>query len=359
MLWALLIALRGLDLRLLAFVEAPRYPLDATAWGWAIVAALGLWLLLGLARRQLTPATQGRLRAWLGPMLVMGAPLLVFWLRGAARVWALRTCLETALLWFGLGTMWTGPVLRRNGVTTGFLALLSLAELGLHLSEHILAHPFAPAWFRAGLSGAWLLAIFIGLFQLGRGRSSTARLGAWALALPLGIRVAGVGDWTALLGVTVPEGVAPYLLVAWGIAAFVLCTFSFPRRQGQSLALFCGYAGLVTCLVFLLFFFYLHRFGRLQDQFNLVSRNLWGVFLPYPEWHATAYSAAFAVTCVFLVALVLRCVVSPQHRLRGAALALWFCTGIGLDRSEDLVLLWIAVQGLSHVGAQTSATTRT
>lgn len=353
--WLGMLTLRGLDLRL-AFGVAPTAStllpkLDPRLWLAALCLLLFCICAFNAGKRLLPQDKRERVGKWLGPASALLLPLVLFAPGLSSQLGALRLTLESCLLMVGIYTWWShsgqsetssgGPALRWP------LMVAMGAQLTLHLAEHALARPLVGVGVYAGLHAALLLGLLVELGRYGlRAGSIEEKATALCLTLPLLFRLAGVGSWTALLGVALPEAMTGYALALWSLCGLALCALTFPRGKGPSWIVFGTSCILVTALIFLLYFHYLHRFGDLEPLFDTLSESLLGLRLPYPQWHSPAASAAFAVSCVFVAGLLLRTLSSPEQRKRGVGLALWFAAGLGLHQAADLVCLLCAVQAL-------------
>lgn len=338
-----------MDLRL-ASARAPEASSQSpTIW---LGVLLGTLLVTGFCVWRARASGSLRIARRLPSLGVLGVyTLLVLgwinWPRGwHLLLWPLRSVLETALLVLiaacvGLAPRTLAP--SRRGKARGWILALLLIHLGVHGIEQGVGHALVPLGGRIALQALLFAALGVGLVRLGqRTQSFETRATAWCLGVPLLVRLACVGSWTALLGVTVPESLTGISLGVWSLSGLLLCACTFPRQKGLSWLYFALCAGLGTGAVFLVFFHYLHRFGRIQVVFNELSTLLFGVHFPYPQWQSPAFAAGFAVSCVFVLLLVLRTLGTPGIQKRGLALGLWFTTGIGLMRSTDLVLLLFA-----------------
>lgn len=341
-----MVILRAFDLRLAELSEAPQRAASPYLW-WGCVATLLITALLMALWRRIPPrpwvgyAAQG-----LGVVALLGSPWLLIQSNALPELWTLRAWLETFVAILSAIVVFRSARFAPKKPLSFLSAIAAATVLVIAVSERWIGHPLLGMHLRAGLHALALLAI---AHTLGENffapRSTTTKISAALLFLPLLSRLLLVGDWTALLGVAVPESETLLQLLVWMIAALGLTAWTFPRGPWLRI-LAPGVASLA--LVFVLFLHYSQRFGRLQAQFDALSLPLLGAYLPYPQWHSAASSSAFAVSLLFAIALQLRCLSLPSQRGRGLALSLWFIAGIGLGRSSDLVVLLAAAQGLAQ-----------
>lgn len=344
--WALLVgllALRGLDLGLAS--SAPvQSPLGLRFWLTILGVIAGIWFLQRVAVQRLPPRWRSGVASVLGPILVLSLPFLVGITGYDPQKRALADLLHLALV---LLATWS-CALEPNGRWIQRLALIAFGLCAiLAWTEQALGHPLITLAPRALLQGALLCVVLAKLFAaLSSKQPFELRASAALLAAPLLARLVAVGSWTALLGVPVPEAHCAYTLAIWGVCTLGLCATTFPRGKGPSVLSFALGAALSVALVFLIYLHYLKRFGRIQAKFDAVSLPLLGLHFPYPEWQSTAASSVFAVSVIFAVVLILRCLGQSSTRKQGLALALWFCAGIGLHRGLDLMCLALALDQL-------------
>lgn len=310
-------------------------------WLIALGVILGAWGLLYLLGKVLSSRWKNRLATILGPLFVFALPSLIGLSGYDLQRQALSSLLELALIL--LATWICASTTRRWGLAPICFALTA----GVALIEQAAGHPVIGLGPRIALQAALLCVVGLKLALALRADSLfELRASAALLLAPLLARLIAVASWTALLGVPVPEAYCPYTLAVWSLCALGLCATTFPRGKGPSVLTFALSSTLSMALAFLLYLHYLKRFGTIQATFDAITQPVLGVNFPYPQWQPTAVSSLFAVSTVFVAVLILRCMGQASTRRQGLALALWFCAGIGLHRSLDLMGLALAVDQL-------------
>lgn len=347
-LWAILcglITLRGLDLGLASSTPSHGPP-SLVFWLAVLGAILGGWITYRLLVKVLPKSWASRIPPVLAIVMTLSLPTLTGVTGYVQQRWAIADLFTLALT---LLAAWSVVRLPSTGKLQRAVSVCFVLTAVIALVEHALGHAILNVELRVLLQGMLLCSVLLNIVQsLVPSQRFELRVSAALLAIPLVARLFAVGSWTALLGVAVPEAYATYTLGIWGICALGLCATSFPRGKGPSILAFSVSATLTIALVFLVYLHYLKRFGTIQAKFDIITLPVLGVHLPYPAWHSTAVSSMFAVTMIFAGLLVLRCLGQPETRQQGLALSLWFCAGIGLHRSLDLMCLTLAAVQLRH-----------
>lgn len=337
---------RAFDLRLADLHEAPpSAPSPYLWWGGAGILVL---LLVGarLWRRLPERPWVGYLAQGLVLLSLLASPWLLMQSRAFPELWELASWAETFILILSYFALFHNARLAPKKAIYILPSIGVGLSLVVHIAQRLAGYPLLGVQLRAGLHGLLLVAITWTLAEnFFTSRSTTTKISAALLLVPLLSRIFFVGSWSALLGVAVPESWTLFQLLVWMIGALALTAWTFPRGPWLRI-LAPGVASLA--LVFVLFLHYSQRFGRLQAQFDALSLPLLGVYLPYPQWQSAAASSAFAVSLLFALALLLRCLSLPSQRNRGLAMSLWFIAGVGLSRSADLAVLLVAAQLLAQ-----------
>lgn len=172
------------------------------------------------------------------------------------------------------------------------------------------------------------------VLELRRAPRSPARWAAFALVVPLIVRVVSVGP-TALDHAPVPHALrGPFigLLVAAAVALTVLLRPRPPRVAAVAMT---GLAALTTATLYLV---YRTKFGDVEDGLSGLAQSILGFAPPYPEYLSNASIATVMVGAFLALQTAGGSMTSDDARDRGIGLSLVLIAGVGWSNPQ-LVLM--------------------
>jgi hypothetical protein len=177
------------------------------------------------------------------------------------------------------------------------------------------------------------VALWLGL-ELRRAPRSPARWAAFALALPLLLRVGSVSP-LGLSQVPVPPGLRGIFIALLVAVPFALAILLRPKPVRGATIVLTAIAGLSTATLYLV---YRSKFGDVEDGLGPLAQSLIGFTPPYPEYLSPLTIVVVMLGAFMALHVAGASMTAEDARDRGIGLALVLVAGVGWA-SPQLVLM--------------------